>query len=306
MTAQTSRQLAPDVRIPHLGFGTFLIPDDQAADAVSTAIGAGYRHLDTAEIYKNERGVGEGLRRGLINRGLNRDDVFVTTKLWPGTTDDPSGPHKSAAASMRALDESLDRLGLDFVDLYLIHAPFSREQRIDQWTALVELARAGRTRAVGVSNFGIQHLEELAAEGLPLPSADQVELHPWDQKRDLVEFLNRVDITPIAYSSLVPLSSWRLGQGSGKTDLMQQEGGHESSSLRLMADRYGVQESQLLLRWGVQNGYPVLPKSTKIERMKANADIFSFTISSEDMMTIRSMDRGQSVAWGTFDPTLAD
>lgn len=301
MSEQMTRTLAPGVEIPFLGFGTYLIPDAEAADAVEAAIAAGYRHTDTAEAYQNERGVGEGLRRGMAANALARTDVFVTTKLWPGGAGSSA---KSTEMAVNALDESLEKLGLDYVDLYLIHAPFDREQRLAQWRALVELHESGKARSIGVSNFNVGHIEELVAAGHPLPHANQIELHPWSQKPELVRYLDTTGITPIAYSSLVPLSTWRTARGhaSGKTDAMRADGERSDSPFNVMATKYGATEAQLLLRWGVQDGYPVLPKSTNPARMRENADLFSFRIDGADMAAIKSMDRGNGVAWGSFDP----
>jgi 2,5-diketo-D-gluconate reductase A len=301
-----TRRLGRDLEIPFLGFGTYLIPDGEAAAAVHEAIRAGYRHIDTAEVYQNERGVGDGLRRGLAEARLSRGDIFVTTKLWPGNAAWGQTP-KTTATTIASLDDSLDRLGLDHVDLYLIHAPFDREQRLAQWRGLVELRDTGKTRAIGVSNFHVSHLQELIAAGLPLPDANQIELHPWSQKPDLVRFLDERGITPIAYSSLVPLSTWRTapGHGSGKTDAMRADGERTDSPFKAMAARYGVSEAQVLLRWAIQKGYPVLPKSTRPERIRQNADLFSFAIDDADMAAIATMDRGDGVAWGASDPTRA-
>jgi 2,5-diketo-D-gluconate reductase A len=193
------------------------------------------------------------------------------------------------------------------VDLYLIHAPFERDQRIAQWRGLVELRRQGKARAIGVSNFSIQHIEELKAAGLPIPAANQIELHPWSQKPALVAYLEDNAITPIAYSSLVPLSTWRIaeGQASAKTDRMKADGQQADAPFKIMAKMYGVSEAQVLLRWAVQTGYPVLPKSTDPDRIRTNADIFSFEIGKADMAAIAKMDRGDGVAWASGDPTKA-
>lgn len=302
----TTRRLAGDIEIPFLGFGTYLIPDDAAADAVAAAIAAGYRHIDTAEAYANERGVGEGIRRGLAATGLTRRDLFVTTKLWPGNAAWGQTP-KTTETTIQSLHASLERLGLEYVDLYLIHAPFDREQRLAQWRGLVELAAAKRTRAIGVSNFNVAHIEQLEAAKLPLPSANQIELHPWSQKPELVRFLDAKHIVPIAYSSLVPLATWRTapGHASGKTDAMRSDGQRADSPFKAMAAKYGVSEAQLLLRWGIQKGYPVLPKSTNPARIRQNAGVFSFQIDDADMATIAKMDLGNGVAWGAADPTHA-
>ncbi len=300
------REIAPDVRIPLLGFGTYLIPDDEAAGAVHTALRAGYRHVDTAEFYGNEAGVGEGIRRAMRSEALFRSDFFVTTKLWPGNAAWGQTP-KTTETTVTSLYESLTRLGLDFVDLYLIHAPFDREQRLAQWRGLVRLREQGKARAIGVSNFDVRHLEELKAAGLPTPQANQIELHPWSQKPRLVRNLAESGIVPIAYSSLVPLATWRTAPGhdSAKSDEMRAAGSRGDSPFKHMAAKYAVSEAQVLLRWAIQKGYPVLPKSTRSERIRENADVFSFRIDDADMIAIESMDRGGGVAWAVGDPVLA-
>lgn len=306
MSNEREHNLSPDVKIPYLGFGTYLIADSEAATAVHEAIKAGYRHIDTAEAYENEGGVGEGIRRALQSEGLKRSDLFVTTKLWPGNAAWGHTP-KTTETTIESLNESLQRLGLDYVDLYLIHAPFDPSQRLAQWRGLVTLKEQKKARAIGVSNFSIGHLKELEAAGLPQPQANQVELHPWSQKPELVCYLKQRGITAIAYSSLVPLSTWRSAPGhdSAKTDAMKHEGQRADSPFKAMAKKYGVTEAQVLLRWGIQNGYPVLPKSTNTERMRQNAAIFSFNIDAEDMAVIEKLDRGEAVAWPVGDPTKA-
>lgn len=301
-----TRTLTADVEIPYLGFGTYLIAADEVAAAVMEAIRAGYRHIDTAEGYRNESGVGAGIQQALESEGLARSDIFVTTKLWPGN---PAWgqPAKTTESTVTSLNESLERLGLDYVDLYLIHAPFERDQRLAQWHGLVELKRQGKARAIGVSNFSIKHIEELKAAGLPMPVANQIELHPWSQKPELVRYLNDNAITPIAYSSLVPLSTWRTaeGQNSAKTDRMKADGEQADAPFKVMARKYGVSEAQVLLRWAIQKGFPVLPKSTNPDRIRKNADLFGFNIDAEDMAAIEKMDRGDGVAWAVGDPTKA-
>lgn len=306
MTERHTRTLSPGVEIPLLGFGTYLIPDAEATGAVREALRAGYRHIDTAEAYQNERGVGEALRQAIAAGEVTRRELFVTTKLWPGNAAWGQTP-KTTATTIASLHESLARLQLDFVDLYLIHAPFDREQRLAQWRGLVELKAQGKARAIGVSNFSVSHLEELEAAGLPMPEANQIELHPWSQKPALVQDLTRRGITAIAYSSLVPLSTWRVapGHNSAKTEQMRAEGQRADAPFKAMAARYGVSEAQVLLRWGIQKGYPVLPKSTQPQRMRQNADLFSFALDAADMAAIETMDRGDGVAWNAGDPTRA-
>jgi 2,5-diketo-D-gluconate reductase A len=295
--------LTDDVQIPAVGFGTYLISNDEVTGAVSTALAAGYRHVDTAEAYQNEEGVGRALRAAM-DGGLRREELFVTTKLSPGN---PAWgePAKTFDSTIASLDASLDRLGLDHVDLYLIHAPLAADERVDQWRGLLELREQGKARAIGVSNFSQVHIEELRAAGLPLPDANQIELHPWSQKRQLVDYLRSNSIGVIAYSSLVPLSTWRSapGQDSAKTDQMRAAGESPDSPFAAMARKHGVSEAQVLLRWGVQQGYAVLPKSTNPERIVQNADLFSFSLDDQDMASIAQMDRGTAVAWAIGDPT---
>ncbi|SMX24932.1 aldo/keto reductase [Boseongicola aestuarii] len=291
--------------MPAVGFGTYLITNDQTPEAVKAAIETGYRHIDTAQGYQNEEGVGKGVRAGIEAKGLRREDIFVTTKLWPGN---PAWGQEPAdgPATLAAFENSLETLGFDYVDLYLIHAPYGGAHRIAEWEALLELKAQGRARAAGVSNFNSDHLDEIEAAGLPMPDANQVELHPWSQKTDLIGKMRALGIQPIAYSSLAPLSTWRSapGQDSAKSDEMKVGG--VDAPFQVMAQKYGVSEAQLLLRWGVQNGYAVLPKSLNATRMAQNLDLFSFEIDADDMATMLEMDRGLSIAWATGDPSEVD
>lgn len=299
--------LTPDITIPMVGFGTYLIKDGDSQSLVHQAIRSGYRHVDTAEVYGNEKGVGLGIEAGLEELSMSRDDIFVTTKLWPGN-EARGQPPRTYESTIESLHASLAKLRLEYVDLYLIHAPFSRTERLEQWRALIELRRLGKVRTIGVSNFGETHIEEIRAAGLPLPDANQIELHPWSQKPDLVSYLAGNGISIIAYSSLVPLSSWReaAGQKSAKTEDMKLDGVRADSPFKIMAQKYGVSEAQILLRWGLQRGYAVLPKSSNVNRMRKNIDLFSFEIEHEDMAAIAEMDRGDGVAWSSGDPTKVD
>ena len=299
---QKSFRLNDDTEIPAVGFGTYLVSNEDAPAAVKSAISNGYRHIDTASGYQNEETVGAGIRSGLKATGMTRDAIFVTAKLWPGNPAWGDTP-KSYDQTFAECDMSLTRLGLDYADLYLIHAPYGGSERIDQWRALLELKKNGKSRSIGVSNFNKGHLEEIKQAGLPMPDANQIELHPWSQKPDLLAYMAEHDIAPIAYSSLVPLSTWRSeeGQDSAKTDELKADG----STFEEMAAKYGVTEAQLLLRWGVQNGYAVLPKSLIPERMRQNIDLAGFDIDDADIAAIKTMDRGEGVAWATGDPSTA-
>lgn len=299
-TTPTTFALNPDTAIPAVGFGTYLISNDDAETAISSAIAAGYRHIDTASGYRNEETVGAGIRTGLQNEGIARADLFVTAKLWPGNPAWGDAP-KTREQTLEECDASLARLGLDYVDLYLIHAPYGGDMRLEQWRALLELKASGKARSIGVSNFNESHLDEIKAAGLPMPDANQIELHPWSQKPQLLAYMADHDIAPIAYSSLVPLSTWRVeeGQDSAKTEDMKADG----TAFKAMAEKYEVSEAQLLLRWGVQNGYAVLPKSLNPDRMRQNIDLFSFAIDEADMSKMATMDRGDGVAWASGDPS---
>lgn len=292
--------LNANTAIPAVGFGTYLISNDDAEAAVGAAIEAGYRHIDTASGYQNEVTVGRGIKAGCQNANIARGDLFVTAKLWPGN---PAwgDAAKTGPQTFAECDATLDRLGLDYVDLYLIHAPYGGDMRLEQWRALLEIQKAGKARSIGVSNFNQLHLDEIKAAGLPLPDANQIELHPWSQKPELTTYMAENGIAPIAYSSLVPLSTWRVeeGQSSAKTEQMKSDG----TAFQNLAAKYKVSEAQLLLRWGVQNGFAVLPKSLNPERMRQNIDLFSFMIDDADMAMIATMDRGDGVAWATGDPS---
>jgi 2,5-diketo-D-gluconate reductase A len=292
-------QLTQDIAMPAVGFGTYLIDDKQAEVSVTQALKAGYRHIDTAEGYQNEAGVGRAIRA----TGISRDDMFVTTKLWPGN---PAWGHpvKDRAATFAALDQSLENMGLDYVDLYLIHAPFAVPQRLEQWEALIALREQGKVRAIGVSNFAQDHIEEIRASDLPLPDANQLELHPWCQKPGLTSYLAKEGISVIAYSSLVPLAEWRTAEGhdSAKSDDMRQDGAKTKSPIKGLASKYGVAEAQILLRWGLQKGYGILPKSTNPDRIRQNIDLFSFELDAGDMKLLADMNRGGGVAWASGDP----
>ena len=297
-------QLQNNVQMPIVGFGTYLISNEDIAPVISAAITTGYRHIDTAEGYQNEEGVGKGILASIDEGIVTREELFITTKLWPGNVNWGETP-KSFDATIESLNLSLAQMQLDYVDLYLIHAPIQKKQRLEQWKALMELQKQGKVRAIGVSNFTQEHIEDIIAADLSLPVINQIELHPWSQKPELVSYLKEKGIVSVAYSSLVPLSTWRdvAGQDSAKTVEMQADGKKGASPLKKMSTKYGVSESQLLLRWGVQKGFPIIPKSINLERMKQNLNVFDFQIDEQDMAEISTMDRGEGVAWAVGDPS---
>jgi len=194
--------LSETIQIPMVGFGTYLINDEDAKSYVYEAIHSGYRHIDTAELYGNENGVGLAIRRGIEELGLKREELFVTTKLWPGNEAWGQSP-KTYDTTIESLNDSLSRLQLDYVDLYLIHAPFPENHRLEQWRALVDSREQGKVRSIGVSNFNTSHIEEIKNNNLPLPDANQIELHPWSQKPSLVSYLTQNKILPSEILSFV-------------------------------------------------------------------------------------------------------
>ncbi|WP_432160612.1 aldo/keto reductase [Streptomyces sp. NRRL F-5630] len=251
------------VVMPQLGFGVFQVPDEETTAAVTSALEAGYRSVDTAAVYGNERGVG----RALASSGVPREDLFVTTKLW---NDD-----QGYDATLRAFDASLAKLGLEYTDLYLIHWPTpARDRYVDTYRALEKLLADGRTRAIGVSNFQPAHLERLVAETGVVPALNQVELHPGLQQRELRATHARFGIATEAWSP--------LAQGA----LLEED------VLTGLAARHDRSPAQIVLRWHLQSGNIVIPKSVTPARIRENLDVFGFTLSDDDMAAVDALDRG--------------
>lgn len=275
---------------PLVGFGAYQLSIAQAEFCVKEALKAGYRHIDSAEGYNNEEGVGKGIKAA----GVSRDDLFVTTKLFPGYKE-WGAPEKNYKQSIETLKNQLKQLQLDHVDLYLIHAPLS-ELRLEQWSALMDLKKMGLTRHIGVSNYNEERLQEIFDAGLARPEANQVEFHPLCARIDLTGYMREHSIAPIAYSSLAPLSTWRAEEGQGGEVLaeIKEEG---QSVIREIATKLEVSEANLLLRWGLQHGYCVLTKSSKPERVRENIKLFKFGIPEDDMARLDRLDQNQAIAW---------
>lgn len=252
------------VQIPQLGLGVFQTPDGKAtSQAVTWALQAGYRHIDTAMIYGNEESVGQGIR----DSGLKRRDVFLTTKLW---NDDIR-----CGRAKEAFEESLDRLGTDYVDLYLIHWPAQGWQQA--WQDMEELYRQRRVRAIGVCNFQQHHLEELHSISSTKPAVNQIESSPQFVNQELIDYCHgelRIDVE--AYSPL---------GGTGGSVL-------SDPRLESISRRVGRSPAQVVLRWHIQRGLIVIPKSTHQERIEQNAQVFDFTLDEDDMKAISAMDSG--------------
>ena len=248
----------------------------------------------------------------------------MTTKLWPGNPNWDQEP-KTLEQTVACCEESVRKLGVQKVDLYLTHTPLGggRECRLQQYRGLLEAQRRGLATSIGVSNYGIQHLQEIEAAGLPLPAANQLELHPMNQKAALLAFMRGRRILPIAYSSLAPLGTWRVGQQCSKTDEQRAAhgaagadlggglGGRVGAVLGAVAERHGGRsEAQVLLRWALQKGWPILPKSVSEGRAEANLQLFGFELSDADMAALDALETGETFAFGApgqpLDPTKCD
>jgi diketogulonate reductase-like aldo/keto reductase len=253
--------------IPVVGLGVWQAKSgEETTDAVRAALRIGYRHVDTARIYGNEADVGKAVRES----GVPRADIFVTTKLW--------NSDQGYDSALRACDTSLKRLGLDYVDLYLIHWPVAGK-RLDSWRALERIRAEGKARAIGVSNFLVPHLEELLANSKEAPSVNQIEIHPYLQHKETRAFCDARSIVVEAYSP--------LGSGALLGD----------ATVGKIAKAIGKSPAQVLLRWAIQHGLVVLPKSVHEKRIAENAKIFDFTLDDDAMKRIDALEAGQATGW---------
>jgi 2,5-diketo-D-gluconate reductase A len=253
------------VEIPQLGFGVYQVPPEDTADAVATALEIGYRHIDTAEMYGNEKGVGEAVARS----GIDRGEVFVTSKL-------NNGFHRRDDA-LRAFDQSLGDLGFEYLDLFLIHWPLPGidVDYIETWKAMEEIYASGRCRAIGVSNFQAHHLRRLLSQGQVRPAVNQIEVHPYLTQEELRAFDADHEIVTEAWSP--------IAQGKVLGD----------PAIVAIAERLGRTPAQVVLRWHVQRGDVVFPKSVSRQRMQENVELFDFELGTEDMATLTGLDRGE-------------
>ncbi|MFE6134313.1 aldo/keto reductase [Streptomyces sp. NPDC056437] len=265
MSKVPSITLNNGVEMPQLGFGVWQVPDDEAAQAVSTALEAGYRSIDTAAIYENEEGTGQAI----ADSGIPREDLFVTTKLWNGD--------QGYDATLRAFDTSLAKLGLDHLDLYLIHWPMpSKGLYVETYKAFEKLLADGRTRAIGVSNFLPEHLEHLIAETSVVPAVNQIELHPQLQQTASRSFHTQHDIATEAWSP--------LGSGKGLLDV---------PTVVAVARKHDRTPAQVVLRWHLQLGNVVIPKSVTPSRIRENLDVFDFELDGDDLAAFAALDEGK-------------
>ncbi len=249
------------VKMPWFGLGVYLSEEGQEViNAVKAAIKAGYRSIDTAAFYKNEEGVGQGIKEA----GVPREELFITTKVW--NTD------QGYESTLAAFNESLKKLDLDYIDLYLVHWPV-KEKYKETWKALETLYKEGKVRAIGVCNFQIHHLEDLLADAEIAPMVNQVECHPRLTQKELLSYCQEHNIQLEAWSPL----------GRGKM--------LDEPTLKELAAKYNKTVAQIILRWDLQCGIVTIPKSVKEQRIIENADIFDFELSNEDMSSIDSMNR---------------
>jgi 2,5-diketo-D-gluconate reductase A len=268
MTSVPTIQLNDGHPIPQLGFGVFKVDPDETERIVSDALEVGYRHIDTAAIYGNEVGVG----RAIEASGIPRDELFITTKLW--------NSDQGTQSAIDAMELSLEKLGLEYVDLYLIHWPRpDLDLYVDSWLTLEQLQADGKTRSIGVSNFHREHLERVLAAGSVVPAIDQLELHPAFAQRELRAFGAEHGIHIEAWGPL----------GQGKYDLFSEQ------AIQDAAAAHGATPAQVVIRWHLQNGIIVFPKTNTRSRMEENFDVFGFELSGDELAAIDAIDRGQRV-----------
>ena len=258
-----TKTLSDGVEIPQLGFGVFQIPAAETQRAVEEALAAGYRHIDTAAIYRNEEAVGAALAAS----GIARDELFITTKLW--------NSHQGRENAPKAIEESLGKLGLDHVDLYLIHWPRpALGLQVETWQALQRFKADGLAREVGVSNYRIEDLELLQEAGEPLPAVNQIEIHPYLQQNELRAWQDEHRMIAEAWS---PIAKGAVT---------------EDPAIGEIAERLGRSPAQVVLRWHLLLGNVVIPKSVTPSRIRENLDIFDFDLTAEDLERIEALDRG--------------
>lgn len=251
------------VKMPYFGLGVYLSEDGaEVINAVKWALESGYRHIDTAAIYKNEEGVGEGISKS----GIEREEIFVVSKVW--------NSDQGYESTLKAFNDSLERLGLDYLDLYLIHWPVAEKYK-ETWKALEHLYAEGKVKAIGVSNFMQHHLEDLLSEAQIVPMVNQMEFHPYLVQQELLDFCKKHKIQYEAWSPMM----------QGKI--------FEMDEFKQLAQKYNKTIAQIVLRWDIQKGVVTIPKSSKKERIIANSQIFDFAISKEDMLIIDRLHKGQ-------------
>ncbi|GMK40316.1 putative oxidoreductase YtbE [Paenibacillus sp. CCS19] len=266
---QSTTTLRNGVKMPWLGLGVFQVEEgDTLIEAVKSAIKFGYRSIDTAAVYGNEQGVGQAIREAIQETGIDRSELFVTSKVWNADL--------GYEETLAAFDVTMTKLGLEYLDLYLIHWPKAGKYK-EAWRALETLYKQGRVKAIGVSNFHVHHLEDVMAGAEVVPMVDQVEYHPHLSQQPLHEFCKANGIQLEAWS---PLKQGQL---------------LNEPTIARLADKYGKSVSQIIIRWDLQNGVVTIPKSVKPHRIAENGSVFDFALSDEDMALLNSLNRDERV-----------
>ncbi|RUT29886.1 aldo/keto reductase [Paenibacillus zeisoli] len=260
---QDTVKLNNGVEMPWFGLGVWQVKEgDEVLSSVKTAIRHGYRSIDTAAAYKNEEGVGQAIREALEENGLKREELFITTKVW--------NADQGYESTLAAIDASLSKLGLDYVDLYLIHWPVKGKYK-ETWKALEKIYQDGKAKAIGVCNFHVHHLEDLMEDAQVVPALNQIELHPYLSQKEIRDFCAKKGIAVEAWSP--------LAQGKVVKD----------ETIQAIGNKYGKTAAQVVLRWDLQNNIITIPKSVHEDRITGNADVFNFELSPEDMAAIDSL-----------------
>lgn len=268
--------LSNGVKMPRLGYGVYQVTKDECERCVSDALKVGYRHIDTAQSYFNEEEVGNAIKKS----GIPREELFITTKVWL--------EHYGYEECRKSVIESMRKLQLDYIDLVLLHQPFA--DYYGAWRALEELYAEGKLRAIGVSNFNPDRLVDICSFSRIKPMVNQVETHPHNQQKAAHEWMNKHGVVHEAWAP--------FGEGRG--------GLFTDPVLEKIAAKYGKTTAQVMLRWHIQRGIAVIPKSTHIERMRENSDVFGFTLSDEDMQAIAVLDKEQSSFFSHTDPNMVE
>ncbi|KAH7925931.1 Aldo/keto reductase [Leucogyrophana mollusca] len=274
LNIKSTIRLASGYAMPLLGFGVY--QNYTAKASVLEAFKAGYRHVDSAQAYRNESSVGEAVR----DSGIDRGDLFITTKCI--------SKNHGYESTLKGVDESLTEFGFDYIDLFLIHNPHSgNERRLATYEALQESSKAGKIRTVGVSNYGVQHLEEIRLAGFAMPAVNQIELHPFCQQRPIVDYCQKHSIVVQAYCPIV----------------RGEEGKMYHPVVRDIATKHAREPAQILIRWSLQKGFVPLPKSATPSRIWSNAQLYDFALDMEDMDKLDGLDEGKdgSISWNPVD-----
>ncbi|OBZ66561.1 Glyoxal reductase [Grifola frondosa] len=271
LSLKSTIRMSSGYDVPVLGLGVY--QNEDCIPACIAALKHGYRHIDTARMYLNEAQVGQAVKES----GIPREEIFVTSKIYH--------PEHGYESTLAAVQDSLDKFGFDYLDLYLIHSPLSgKEKRLETWRALVDAKKAGKIRTIGVSNYSPRHIEEIREAGYEMPAVNQVELHPFCQQKPIVEYCKRNGIIVQAYTPLV----------RGKLD---------NPVLLEIAETYKKTPAQVAIRWSLQHGLIPLPKSAQPARVVSNAEVFDFAIDAVDMAKLDALDQGETgaVTWNPID-----